>query len=88
MFGLLGFGIQGGFVGLYTVAARLYPTSVRSTGVGWAIGAGRTGAIFGPMLGGLLIAAGLSMTSNFIIFAIPIIIAGFATLMVRSPQLS
>ncbi len=83
MFGLMGFGVQGGFVGLYTVAARLYPTVVRTTGIGWAIGAGRTGAIFGPMAGGLLVAVGLSMTANFIVFAIPIILAGIATLMIR-----
>ncbi len=83
MFGLMGFGVQGGFVGLYTVAARLYPTVVRTTGIGWAIGAGRTGAIFGPMAGGVLVAVGLSMTANFIVFAIPIILAGIATLMIR-----
>lgn len=83
MFGLMGFGVQGGFVGLYTVAARLYPTVVRTTGIGWAIGAGRTGAIFGPMTGGVLVAVGLSMTANFIVFAIPIILAGIATMMIR-----
>ena len=44
LFGLIGFGIQGGFVGMYSLAAKLYPTTVRATGVGWAVGAGRTGA--------------------------------------------
>jgi MFS transporter, AAHS family, 4-hydroxybenzoate transporter len=83
LFGLLGFGIQGGFVGMYSLAARLYPVEIRATGVGWAVGAGRIGAIAGPLIGGLLIGAGLSMAVNFMIFAIPAIIAGIATLFIR-----
>jgi MFS transporter, AAHS family, 4-hydroxybenzoate transporter len=83
LFGLLGFGIQGGFVGMYSLAARLYPVEIRATGVGWAVGAGRIGAIVGPVVGGLLIGMGLSMAFNFIIFSIPTIIAGIATLLIR-----
>jgi MFS transporter, AAHS family, 4-hydroxybenzoate transporter len=84
LFGLIGFGIQGGFVGMYSLAARLYPTEIRATGVGWAVGAGRIGAIVGPLLGGFLIGAGLSMATNFIVFALPTIIAGVATLYVAT----
>jgi MFS family permease len=83
LFGLIGFGIQGGFVGMYSLAAKLYPTEIRATGVGWAIGAGRFGAIAGPLIGGFLIAAGLSMATNFALFAIPTIIAGVATLLIK-----
>jgi len=83
LFGLIGFGIQGGFVGMYSLAAKLYPTEIRATGVGWAIGAGRFGAIVGPLIGGFLIAAGLSMATNFALFAIPTIIAGVATLLIK-----
>ncbi len=81
-FGLLGFGVQGGFVGMYSLAAKLYPTEIRATGVGWAVGAGRIGAIAGPYIGGLLIGSGISMASNFMIFAIPTIIAGVVTLLI------
>jgi MFS transporter, AAHS family, 4-hydroxybenzoate transporter len=84
LFGLIGFGIQGGFVGMYSLAARLYPTEIRATGVGWAVGAGRVGAIAGPLLGGFLIGSGFSMTSNFIIFAIPTFIGGIATLYIST----
>ena len=80
LFGLIGFGIQGGFVGMYSLAARLYPTEIRATGVGGAVGIGRIGAIFGPLLGGVLIGAGYSMSTNFIIFAVPTTIAGIATI--------
>jgi MFS family permease len=82
MFGLIGFGVQGGFVGLYAVAAWLYPMEIRNTGIGWGIGAGRTGAIVGPKIGGTLVGMGLSMTANFMVFAVPLIIAAIATIRV------
>ena len=88
LFGLIGFGIQGGFVGLYAVAARFYPTEIRSTGVGFAMSAGRVGGIVGPLLGGVLIGAGLSMTANFMVFAIPTLLAGIATFFIKSREIS
>jgi len=88
LFGLIGFGIQGGFVGLYSVAARIYPTEIRTTGVGWAVGAGRIGAIVGPILGGVLIGLGLSMSINFIVFAVPTLIGGIITLYISSDKLA
>lgn len=88
VFGLLGFGIQGGFVGLYAVAARMYPTEFRTTGVGWAIGAGRLGGIIGPAVGGILIGMGLSLSTNFLIYAIPTVLAGVMTLFISSKEVS
>ncbi len=73
---LLGFGVQASFVGLYAVAARIYPTAIRSTGVGWAIGMGRLGGIIGPIIGGILVGWGLGMTESFLFFAIPSLMAG------------
>ncbi len=88
VFALLGFGIQGGFVGLYAVAARLYPTEFRTTGVGWSIGIGRLGGIIGPAVGGVLIGMGLSMVTNFLIYAIPTIFAGIMTMYISSKKVS
>ena len=82
VFGVLGFTIQGGFVGLYSVAARIYPTEFRTTGVGWGIGAGRLGAVLGPLVAGILIGTGISISMNFIIFAIPSLIAALVTYMI------
>lgn len=87
IFGLLGFTLQGGFVGLYAVAARLYPAEFRTTGVGWAIGAGRLGGVLGPALGGILIGWGLSMSSNFMIFAVPAFLAGVVTYFISSKEI-
>ncbi len=72
----IGFMVQGGFTGLYAVAAKLYPTEIRTTGVGWAIGLGRFGAVVGPLVGGFLIAKDVSMAGNFLFFAVPLFVAG------------
>lgn len=85
---LLGFGVQGSFVGLYAVAARMYPTAFRTTGVGWAIGMGRLGGILGPILGGFLVSLGLGMSESFIFFAIPSILAGIITLKITAKTIS
>ncbi len=74
---VVGFFLQGGFCGLYAVAAKAYPVEVRTTGVGWAIGIGRFGAVVGPFAGGILIARGTSIEMNFLLFAIPTLLAGF-----------
>jgi MFS transporter, AAHS family, vanillate permease len=72
----IGFTQQGGFTGLYAIAAKVYPTEIRSTGVGWAIGLGRLGAVAGPWVAGYLIAAGLDMSTNYFVFAVPMAIGG------------
>ena len=84
---LIGFCVLGGFVGFYISAACLYHTEVRTTGVGWSIGAGRTGAIIGPYLGGVFINMGYPTSVNFIIFAVPLILACIAIYLMRAPQL-
>lgn len=73
---LIGVLQQGGFTGLYGTAAKAYPTRMRSTGIGWAIGLGRSGAVAGPAIAGYLIVAGLDMSDNFIVFSIPMAIGG------------
>jgi len=73
---LIGVLQQGGFNGLYGAAAKAYPTRMRTTGIGWSIGLGRFGAVIGPALAGYLIAAGLDMSANFFIFAVPMAIGG------------
>jgi len=73
---LIGFLQQGGFTGLYAVAAIVYPTEIRSTGIGWSIGLGRFGAVAGPAIAGYLIAAGLDMSANYYLFAVPMAIGG------------
>jgi AAHS family 4-hydroxybenzoate transporter-like MFS transporter len=49
-----GFCIVGGQISANALAAGYYPTSVRASGVGWALGIGRVGSIVGPLVGGAL----------------------------------
>ncbi|NNE38663.1 MAG: MFS transporter [Gammaproteobacteria bacterium] len=84
---VLGFFVQGGFVGLYSVAARIYPMEIRTTGVGWGIGLGRFGAIISPSLGGIAIGMNMPVLVIFTLFAIPFVIAGYAQYQIKSDQL-
>jgi MFS transporter, AAHS family, 4-hydroxybenzoate transporter len=63
--------LLGGQVGLNALAGTLYPTFIRSTGAGWALGVGRIGSILGPALGGVLIALKLPMPWLFVCAATP-----------------
>ncbi|GAB7386949.1 aromatic acid/H+ symport family MFS transporter [Bacillaceae bacterium] len=63
--------------------SQYYPVFMRSTGIGWALGIGRLGAITGPMLGGVLLAMNLPMQMNFLAFAIPGMIAAIAVFFVQ-----
>lgn len=76
---IAGAGTTGTQILLYASVAEFYTLSVRSTGLGWASGMGRVGAIVGPMLGGMLMAAQLPMAMNFFAFAIPGLVAALAT---------
>jgi AAHS family 4-hydroxybenzoate transporter-like MFS transporter len=62
--GLLAIGAQMCTVSLLAI---YYDTGLRGTGVGWAMGCGRVGGIIGPVVGGLLIAASVSMGAIFVI---------------------
>ena len=67
---------------LYSYVAIFYPLKIRSTGIGWASGVGRIGAIVGPILGGWLVAMQLPHSTNFMVFAIPAVIATVAVLFI------
>jgi MFS family permease len=80
--------MQGGFLGLYAVGARIYPATNRVTGIGWAAGVGRLGAVLGPWIAGLLVAGGMGMSGSFLVFAIPLAVAALCVYSMRSPELA
>ena len=49
----------------YAYAGGFYPTAIGSTGVGFASGVGRSGAILAPILIGTLVALKLPLEQNF-----------------------
>lgn len=75
-----GFCVLGGQTALNALAAVMYPTAVRSTGMGWALGIGRLGSIFGPVLGGELLRLDWAPAQLFIAAAVPALVSLFATL--------
>lgn len=70
-----GFFVIGAQFCVNAVAAQFYPTAGRSAGVGWALGMGRIGSIVGPMIGGTMIAAGLTIDRLLLFSGLPAIIA-------------
>ncbi|VVE49071.1 4-hydroxybenzoate transporter PcaK [Pandoraea pneumonica] len=75
-----GFCVVGGQIGANALAARTYPTTIRGTGVGWALGVGRVGSIVGPMVGGVLLALQWDPQRLFMMAALPALIASLAAL--------
>jgi AAHS family 4-hydroxybenzoate transporter-like MFS transporter len=78
-----GLGVIGGQTASNALAADFYPTSIRSTGVGWALGVGRVGSILGPILGGVLLSYGGGARRVFWAAAVPALIATAAASAVR-----
>jgi AAHS family benzoate transporter-like MFS transporter len=69
---------------IHAFAVEFYPVHIRSTGVGWATGTGRIGAIAGPILGGALVAAGLPLQMNFVLLTIPAVLGVTAVIIVTA----
>ena len=75
-----GFCIVGGQIASNALTATYYPTAIRSTGVGWALGIGRAGSIVGPLVGGVMMANHVSTQTLFLTAAVPALIACAAAL--------
>jgi AAHS family 4-hydroxybenzoate transporter-like MFS transporter len=74
-FGLLVIGSQ---AGLNALVASSYPSSNRSTGIGWAGGIGRITSMIGPGLGGAMLAAQWPALWIYSAIAAPLLIAAAA----------
>jgi AAHS family 4-hydroxybenzoate transporter-like MFS transporter len=77
---LAGFGAVGGQAALNAVTAERYPTPIRSTGIGWALGFGRIGSIAGPTLAGFLLALGWTPHALLLAAVVPALISAAAVL--------
>jgi AAHS family 4-hydroxybenzoate transporter-like MFS transporter len=63
--------------GANALAAEVYPTAARATGVGWALGIGRIGSILGPNLGAMFVG---TTPRLFLYAAVPLTLAATAAL--------
>jgi len=77
--GVAGFGVGGQQIALNYLIVGAYPTALRATAAGWAIGMGRAGAILGSAIGGSFLAWG-GPQGFFIALSAPLIVAGIAVL--------
>ena len=75
-----GFCVVGGQIAANALAAAFYPTSIRATGVGWALGIGRVGSIVGPLVGGVLLTMKWSAAVVFMAAAAAALCAALAAL--------
>ncbi|VVE45060.1 4-hydroxybenzoate transporter [Pandoraea capi] len=79
-----GFCVSGSQVCANVIASAYYPTSNRATGVAWALGIGRIGAVAGSFGGAILLAAGWSNAGLFSLLALPAILAALGILLAGS----
>ena len=75
--------ILGAQVGLQVVAGEIYPTHIRSTGIGWVTTIGRLGSITGPLLAGALQMMGFTFKQYFIVFGAPCFICALLVMFYR-----
>jgi len=66
------------------MAATLYPTDIRSTGVNWAHGVARVCSMIGPILGGELLKLEWPLQDIFLIFAAPLFVASIGILILSA----
>ncbi|WP_437890627.1 MFS transporter [Phytobacter sp. V91] len=81
-----------GLIGMFAFAAhslmnsfasQYYPGEIRTTGVGLANATGRVGGMLGPIVGGMLLTANVSITVWFLTFAIPGIVAALSMVIIN-----
>ncbi|HET9361261.1 MAG TPA: MFS transporter [Vicinamibacterales bacterium] len=56
-----GFCTNAAIVGMYAILAQAFPTHVRATGTGFAVGVGRGGSVLAPIIAGFLFTAGYTL---------------------------
>ncbi|MEP7348716.1 MAG: MFS transporter [Sphingorhabdus sp.] len=83
---IVGFFTNAGVVGLYALFAKVFPTHVRATGTGFAIGVGRGGAMLAPVLAGYLFQAGFGLQAVAIAMGFGSVLAGLALLFLKDKQ--
>lgn len=81
--GLAGASTIGTQIVTYAYAGQFYPMAIRSTGIGFASGVGRSGAILAPIVIGTLVGMALPLQLNFLAIAIPAVIAAVAVAMIN-----
>src|SRR5690606_1244528 len=75
---LAGFCINAGIVGMYTLAAQMFPTHLRASGTGFTVGVGRGGSMISPIIAGFLFQAELALPTVAMVMATGSLLAAIA----------
>jgi MFS family permease len=80
---LAGFCTNAGIVGLYAIIAQVFPTHVRASGTGFAIGVGRGGSVIAPIVAGFLFRSGFGLPSVSSLMAFGSLLAAGVLLLLK-----
>lgn len=83
---LVGLFVGMGASGSIALAALTYPTAIRSSGIGWAMGMGRFGQVLAPLFASAVIAAGWTGSQLFLAVALAPALGALAIIMMRAEQ--
>jgi AAHS family 4-hydroxybenzoate transporter-like MFS transporter len=83
---VIGFCVAGGNGGTSAYAAKLYPTFMRSTGIGWSLGVARFAQLGSPALGTAMIALHWDINAFFFLIAAPALIAAVAIVLAEKTR--
>jgi benzoate transport len=81
-----GFFTNAGVVGLYAIFAEAFPTHVRASGTGFAIGVGRGGASLSPIIAGFLFEGGFGLQGVAILMASGSLVAAAALFFLKTQR--
>jgi MFS transporter, AAHS family, 4-hydroxybenzoate transporter len=84
---IIGLTLQGGYNGMWPIAAGSYPAESRATGIGWVMGIGRGGAVVGPIVAGNLLKAEFSLPAILAVYCVPLLICALCAFLVGRLQL-
>ena len=83
---LIGLCVGAGGSGSIALASMIYPTAIRSTGIGWAMGLGRFGQVLTPLIASGFMSGGYSGEQLFLFLGIAPIVGGLAVLALRAQR--
>jgi MFS transporter, AAHS family, 4-hydroxybenzoate transporter len=69
-----GFCLDALLISLLSGAGALYPTPIRSSGIGWTFALGRAGGVLGPIVGAVLVSLHLTTQQLFLAAAAPLVV--------------
>jgi predicted MFS family arabinose efflux permease len=79
---IIGLTLQGGYNGMWPLAASSFPDSSRATGIGFAMGIGRGGAVVGPIIAGYLLDAKVPLPTILAVYCVPLLLCALCALLV------